>query len=134
MWVRDVALVRRGSGAILAQGGSVLSARSETLLVLTFAAVWSAVACAAGTIPAFEKRTVAPILHAVTPSVVNISTRKVEVVDNPMLRDPVSAFGGIVALNRRLDAEAARGSGRPPAACWCNRVTMRWWTTCRSRS
>ena len=65
------------------------SAGSETLLVLTLAAVLSAVECAAGTIPPFEKRTVAPILHAVTPGVVNISTRKVEVVDNPMLRDPV---------------------------------------------
>jgi len=72
MWARHVSAVRLDRGATLAQGGSVLSARSETFLVLTVAAIWSAVACAAGTIPPFEKQTVAPILHAVTPGVVNI--------------------------------------------------------------
>jgi serine protease Do len=43
----------------------------------------------AGTIPPSEKRSVAPIVQSVTPSVVNIATKKVEVVGNPMLRDPV---------------------------------------------
>jgi Do/DeqQ family serine protease len=47
------------------------------------------IACPAGTIASSGKPSVAPVLHAVTPGVVNISTKKVEVVDNPVLRDPV---------------------------------------------
>ena len=47
------------------------------------------IACPAGTIAQFGKPSVAPILHAVTPGVVNISAKKVEVVDSPVLRDPV---------------------------------------------
>ncbi|HEY7243667.1 MAG TPA: trypsin-like peptidase domain-containing protein [Xanthobacteraceae bacterium] len=43
----------------------------------------------AGTIPPGEKPSLAPIVRAVTPGVVNIATKKVEVVDNAMMRDPV---------------------------------------------
>jgi len=67
-----------------------MSAKSERLSVLALAiALLSGAQSVAGTIPPFEKQSVAPILHGVTPGVVNIATKKVEVVDNPMLRDPV---------------------------------------------
>jgi Do/DeqQ family serine protease len=67
-----------------------MSARCKVFVVLPVAiTLLSAVECAAGTIAPSEKRSVAPILHAVTPGVVNISTKKVEVVDNPVLRDPM---------------------------------------------
>ena len=46
-------------------------------------------AAVAGSIPPAEKPSVAPIVRAVTPGVVSIATKKVEVVDSPMLRDPV---------------------------------------------
>lgn len=46
-------------------------------------------ACLAGTIAESGKASVAPILHKVTPGVVNISSKKIEVVDSPALRDPV---------------------------------------------
>ncbi|MBO0753417.1 MAG: hypothetical protein J2P53_14965, partial [Bradyrhizobiaceae bacterium] len=44
---------------------------------------------AAGTIPQTERPTVAPIVRAVTPGVVNIATKKIETLDNPLLKDPV---------------------------------------------
>ena len=42
-----------------------------------------------GAIPQSDKPSVAPIVHKVTPGVVNIATKKVEVVSDPVLRDPV---------------------------------------------
>jgi serine protease Do len=42
----------------------------------------------AGTIPPAERPSVAPILHQVTPGVVSIATKKVEVINDPRLRDP----------------------------------------------
>ena len=67
-----------------------MSASRKLSIILPFGiALLTTLACEAGTIPPFEKRSVAPILHAVTPGVVNISTKKVEVVDSPALRDPV---------------------------------------------
>src|SRR5919109_5694144 len=65
----------------------------------------------AGTIPPEEKLSVAPIVRAVTPGVVNIATKKVEVVDNPMLRDPVMReFFDIPERGLRRETQAA-GSG-----------------------
>jgi serine protease Do len=43
---------------------------------------------AAGAIPQTERPSVAPILQKATPGVVNIATKKVEVVNDPILRDP----------------------------------------------
>jgi S1-C subfamily serine protease len=40
------------------------------------------------TLPDPQKATVAPLVRAVTPGVVNIATRVVETVDNPLLQDP----------------------------------------------
>jgi Do/DeqQ family serine protease len=39
-------------------------------------------------LPAEQKVTVAPLVRAVTPGVVNIATRVVEIIDNPLLQDP----------------------------------------------
>ena len=39
-------------------------------------------------LPDPQKATVAPLVRAVTPGVVNIATRVVETVDNPLLQDP----------------------------------------------
>jgi hypothetical protein len=64
-------------------------ARKNKWLAITLAFFLVPIACPAGTIAQFGKPSVAPILHAVTPGVVNISTKKVEVVDSPVLRDPV---------------------------------------------
>jgi serine protease Do len=64
-------------------------ARKNKWLAIRLAFFLVPIACPAGTIAQFGKPSVAPILHAVTPGVVNISTKKVEVVDSPVLRDPV---------------------------------------------
>jgi Do/DeqQ family serine protease len=90
----------------------MMTASSKLSVVLPFAiAALSTLECAAGTIPPFEKRSVAPILHAVTPGVVNISTKKVEVVDNPVMRDPVMReFLDIPEQGIRRETQAA-GSG-----------------------
>jgi Do/DeqQ family serine protease len=69
------------------------------------------VICAAGTIAQSGKPSVAPVLHAVTPGVVNISTKKVEVVDNPVLRDPaMREFFDIPERALRRETQSA-GSG-----------------------
>src|SRR5690348_2497425 len=41
-----------------------------------------------GTLPDMERATVAPVVRAVTPGVVNIATRGVETVNDPMMQDP----------------------------------------------
>jgi Do/DeqQ family serine protease len=65
----------------------------------------------AGTIPPFEKQSVAPVLRAVTPGVVNIATKKVEVVDSPLLRDPLMReLFDIPEQGLRRETQAA-GSG-----------------------
>ncbi|WP_114185963.1 Do family serine endopeptidase [Microvirga aerophila] len=46
------------------------------------------VAPALATLPDTQKASVAPLVRAVTPGVVNIATRGVETVDNPLLQDP----------------------------------------------
>jgi Do/DeqQ family serine protease len=43
---------------------------------------------AVATLPDTQKASVAPLVRAVTPGVVNIATRGVETVDNPLLQDP----------------------------------------------
>jgi serine protease Do len=89
-----------------------MSAKSERLIVLALAiALLSGAQSVAGTIPPFEKQSVAPILRAVTPGVVNIATKKVEVVDYPMLRDPVMReLFDIPEQKLRRETQAA-GSG-----------------------
>jgi Do/DeqQ family serine protease len=44
---------------------------------------------AAATIPETQRPSVAPVLRVITPGVVNIATKKVEIVDGPILRDRV---------------------------------------------
>jgi serine protease Do len=92
--------------------GPVMSENCKASIVLAVAiALLSAVECAAGTISPYEKRSVAPILHAVTPGVVNISTKKVEVVDSRVLRDPVMReLFDIPEQGLRRETQAA-GSG-----------------------
>src|SRR6516162_11635150 len=89
-----------------------MSASRKLSIILPFGiALLTTLVCEAGTIPPFEKRSVAPILHAVTPGVVNISTRKVEVVDSPALRDPVMReLFDIPEQGLRRETQAA-GSG-----------------------
>jgi serine protease Do len=80
---------------------------------LTAALAWllAPAICAAGTIAQSGKPSVAPVLHAVTPGVVNISTKKVEVVDSPVLRDPaMREFLDIPDRALRRETQAA-GSG-----------------------
>jgi Do/DeqQ family serine protease len=64
-------------------------ARKSGWLAIALLLLLAPIGCPAGTIAQSGKSSVAPILHAVTPAVVNISTKKVEVVNNPALRDPV---------------------------------------------
>src|SRR5215470_43439 len=65
----------------------------------------------AGTIPQSERPSVAPVLHGVTPGVVNIATKKVEVVNDPLLRDPaVREMFDIPEQSLRRETQAA-GSG-----------------------
>src|SRR5208282_1978672 len=54
-----------------------------------------------------ESAAVAIIKHA-NPCGVAIGTTLLEAYEKAFACDPVSAFGGVVAPNRRLDAEAAR--------------------------
>ena len=63
--------------------------QAKTLIASAIAVSVAAGTTVAGTIPPGEKPSVAPIVRAVTPGVVNIATKKVEVVDNAMLRDPI---------------------------------------------
>ena len=64
-------------------------ARKSRWLAIALLFSLAPIGCPAGTIAQSGKPSVAPILHAVTPAVVNISTKKVEMVNNPALRDPV---------------------------------------------
>ncbi len=66
------------------------------LLILSLAPC----AARAGALPSSEKASVAPVVRAVTPGVVNIATRKVESVEVPVLPDP--------ALQEFLDIPNAR--------------------------
>ncbi len=65
----------------------------------------------AGAIAAPQRPSVAPVVRTVTPGVVNIATKKVEVVDNPLLRDPVfREFFDIPDRALRRETQSA-GSG-----------------------
>src|SRR3954447_26583321 len=62
-------------------------------------------------VPEAQKTTVAPLVQAVTPGVVNIATRVVETVDNPLLQDPqFRQLFGIPDDAVRRETQAA-GSG-----------------------
>jgi Do/DeqQ family serine protease len=63
------------------------SGRALTAIAVTIVLLHTGPA-AAGAIPQTERPSVAPILQKATPGVVNIATKKVEVVNDPMLRDP----------------------------------------------
>jgi Do/DeqQ family serine protease len=85
--------------------------KSRTSLAIALAFLLVPVAGLAGTIAELGKASVAPVLHTVTPGVVNISTRKVEVVDNPALRDPaMREFFDIPERGVRRETQSA-GSG-----------------------
>src|SRR5215472_15674372 len=65
----------------------------------------------AGTILQSERPSVAPVLHGVTPGVVNIATKKVEVVNDPLLRDPaMREMFDIPEQSMRRETQSA-GSG-----------------------
>src|SRR6516164_2872741 len=66
-----------------------MPARKTRWVAITLPFFLVPITCPAGTIAQSGKASVAPVLHDVMPGVVNISTRKVEVVDSPVLRDPV---------------------------------------------
>jgi len=55
----------------------------------------------------FEMRAVAIIKHT-NPSGMGIGESNIEAYQRALATDPVSAFGGIVALNRKADADAAK--------------------------
>jgi len=62
-------------------------------------------------VPEAQKETLAPVARAVTPAVVNIATRVVERVDNPLLQDPqFRQFFGIPDEAVRRETQSA-GSG-----------------------
>ena len=63
--------------------------RKREVLALALPFFLMPMACIAGTIAESGKASLAPILYKVTPGVVNISSKKVEVVDSPVMRDPV---------------------------------------------
>jgi Do/DeqQ family serine protease len=66
---------------------------------------------ARATLPEFEKHTVAPVVRAVVPGVVNIATRSVERVNDPLLQDPeVRELFGIPDSALRREVRSA-GSG-----------------------
>jgi Do/DeqQ family serine protease len=64
------------------------SCKALAVIALTIASLYVGPAVA-GAMPQSERPSVAPVLHRVTPGVVNIATKKVEVVNDPLLRDPV---------------------------------------------
>src|ERR1700736_6179633 len=85
--------------------------QAKTLIASAIAVSVAAGTTVAGTIPPGEKPSVAPIVRAVTPGVVNIATKKVEVVDNAMLRDPVMrGLFDVPERGLRRETQAA-GSG-----------------------
>jgi serine protease Do len=88
-----------------------MPAKKRTWLAAVLPLLVTPIACLAGTIAELGKASVAPILHAVTPGVVNISSKKVEVVDNPALRDPLMReFLDIPERGLRRETQSA-GSG-----------------------
>jgi S1-C subfamily serine protease len=66
----------------------------------------------AGALPPGEKATVAPIVRAVTPGVVNIATKRIESVEVPMIVDPVlQEFFEIPNTTRLKRETTSAGSG-----------------------
>jgi Do/DeqQ family serine protease len=94
-------------------GTKALSARCGRLLAsaIVIAGLVALAVPAAATLPEAEKHTVAPVVRAVVAGVVNIATRSVERVDDPLLRDPeVREFFGIPDNALRREVRSA-GSG-----------------------
>jgi Do/DeqQ family serine protease len=84
---------------------------AKTLIAIATATSVAAGSSLAGSIPPGEKPSVAPIVRTVTPGVVSIASKKVEVVDNAMLRDPVMReLFDIPERGLRRETQAA-GSG-----------------------
>jgi Do/DeqQ family serine protease len=85
----DQAIIIIGSRGSSLKGGRTMlgSGRALTAIAVTIVLLHTGPA-AAGAIPQTERPSVAPILQKATPGVVNIATKKVEVVNDPMLRDP----------------------------------------------
>jgi Do/DeqQ family serine protease len=65
----------------------------------------------AGSLPSGTKETVAPVVRAVTPGVVNIATRRIEQVDVPALGDPVLQEFFDLPTQRLRRETASAGSG-----------------------
>ena len=63
----------------------------------------------AGALPVVSQASVAPVVSAVTPGVVNIATRGVEEVDNPLLEDP--AFRQMFGLPEGAIRRETRSAG-----------------------
>ena len=83
-----------------------------TASLLVILAAWAVTPATAGTIVASERPSVAPVVRAVTPGVVNIATRRVEIVNVPFLDDPIARefFDLPETANIRREVKAA-GSG-----------------------
>ena len=60
----------------------------------------------------FEAEPAVAIIKHANPCGVAVGASLLEAYEKALACDPVSAFGGVVALNRKLDAEAARKSSR----------------------
>jgi serine protease Do len=60
---------------------------AKALAVAVLTALFQSGPSFGGAIPQSDKPSVAPIVHKVTPGVVNIATKKVEVVRDPMMRE-----------------------------------------------
>ena len=89
---------KRGEGPL---GGETLQGKELSYNnLLDLDAAWR-------TAVSFERPTVAIIKHA-NPCGVALGATLAEAYSKALVTDPVSAFGGIVAANRALDAEAAR--------------------------
>ncbi len=87
---------------------SVPAMRSRFLSILL---LLLAPAALAGALPSGAKETVAPVVRAVTPGVVNIATRRIEQVEVPALGDPVlQEFFELPARRLRRETTSA-GSG-----------------------
>ncbi len=66
----------------------MIALRHWITLILAIGALATSPSLTRAALPDEHKATVAPVVRTVTPGVVNIATRVVEVVDNPLLHDP----------------------------------------------
>lgn len=66
----------------------MIALRHWITIILTIGALATNPSLTSAAVPGEHQATVAPVVRAVTPGVVNIATRVVEMVDNPLLHDP----------------------------------------------